>query len=471
MNDVYVTFRIKLPAGHSSITIPVPKNFNDKIFSFVELYLMPAFMSQLAEDYGLDTDDELSDPITFKMNMKIQIVGDLHPNTITLSSNIEDTTEIMRRANIFFEAQKPAGTNCLGFFFDWTDQRFLEQPPDVTWDYFVQNIMALSYYGVPYKKEDHYDALPVSARIVDGANNYLFPIHLNEETLENLRFRMHLAPNIIVNFSTDEHLITMGYTGAQIGPRKARNQFQFLNENANNYKTFVGDVALRISLPQQRDLKMFLDTYLPQYTSDIVTIETTKKEARKNVTLVEAVKRALDKLTKITNIVTSIIYQEATKTFMFVFPNNVGLPIKLRMPTELTERLGFNIVGEIGATRARGLPVDDAPDFDNAMAKARALVFDTGMVVVSDENSRSMMTADMYENFVANLMPHSDGVLKLSSFSDTRPKMRLPSVFTGSSDKIPASFRLHRYFDNGNRVSLQWLEDAFVVGVLRGSDM
>jgi hypothetical protein len=141
------------------------------------------------------------------------------------------------------------------------------------------------------------------------------------------------------------------------------------------------------------------------------------------------------------------------------------------MPTELTERLGFNIVGEIGATRARGLPVDDAPDFDNAMAKARALVFDTGMVVVSDENSRSMMTADMYENFVANLMPHSDGVLKLSSFSDTRPKMRLPSVFTGSSDKIPASFRLHRYFDNGNRVSLQWLEDAFVVGVLRGSDM
>jgi hypothetical protein len=470
MSDVFVPFRIKVPAGHSTFTVNVPRVFNNKIFSVAELFLVPSNYSLLAEDFNLDTDDELDDPVNYDVHLKIEIIGDLYPFEFTLPTQVQNTPDVARLTNIYFDVKKPVGIKNIPFFFDWTDLRFLEQPPDVSWDHYVRTTMALSYYGVPFKEELHYNALPLSAQNVPGANNYLFPTQLNAITLQHLRFRMFFSPNSISTFSTDEQLLSMGFSAEQIGPRRSNRRFNFGNVSLKAYGTEQASNQLTFVMEQKNQLKIGLFQNLSHFTSSNVSCQTTKKQQRKNVDIIVAVKKALEELSTFTNIITSANYYSATSVFAMIFPENNNIAVTIVMPTELTERLGFGLSGEIDHRHGTGQPFSDKPDFENAVAKARALVYDTSIVVVTDDNSRSNTTSDTSENFVANLMPSWEGVLKLTNLFHKAPKMRLPTVFTGSSNKIPATFRLHRYLDSERMMNLQWLEDAYVFGILRGSD-
>jgi hypothetical protein len=186
----------------------------------------------------------------------------------------------------------------------------------------------------------------------------------------------------------------------------------------------------------------------------------------------DAVQKTLNKISKGCNLEVSVTYEGGDKKrFTFHFPDNPSINITLHPAVELSNRLGFNLISNITKRNPTSTEkCEDTPDIREAEKKARALVQDTGIVIVSDDNSRSVATVGISEQLMASLMP-DEGSLKMSKCDDDPPKMQLPSVFTGSAATVPATFKLHRFLDDGHLVNLQWKHDGYIYGVLRGTSV
>jgi hypothetical protein len=213
-----------------------------------------------------------------------------------------------------------------------------------------------------------------------------------------------------------------------------------------------------------------MENNLSLLESDVVPVALTRKDVRTNTVLWDSVKKTLNILTEASNLNVQLDYIAAEKKFKFAFPVNDLLNVSLHPSQDLANRLGFNLISNITKMNAKSTEkCEDTPDLVDAEKKARAMAYDTSIVIVSNEYSSSMMTAGISEQFMASLMPTWSGTLKLSPISDTLPKMRLSNVYSGSSDTVPATFRLHRYLDHENLVNFQWRHDAYIYGVLQGS--
>jgi hypothetical protein len=375
---------------------------------------------------------------------------------------------LSKSINDFFESRKPEGLARLGLFFDWTDVRYSKETMNMTWDQYVQS-NALSFYGEAYRPDRHFNALPVSARDLKGVNNYLFPTHPSEEDAESLRFRMNVAPNAKGRFSSDNQLLNLGFSEKQMKERIEK-RYEFSNPFPGLYESFVAENPYTYDLSKKTVFRITLVVPKSNFVSDPVKVVLTRKQLRINTEVRDAVQKALVKLKDLSNIVVEMRYDASLKTFKFSFPINPALLVSLNPAIELANRLGFKFNTTITKRNPESTEkVDDTPDLTEAEKKARALVYDTSIVIVSDENSRSMFTVGISETFMASLMPTMAGTLELSQFCNTMPKMMLPSVFTGSSDVVPATFRLNRFLDHENLVKLQWKHDAYVIGVLKGT--
>jgi hypothetical protein len=467
--DINVPFNIKIPAGHSKFIIPVPKAFNDRMFQFSELTLMPDYLSLLAADFQMDTDEELDELVDFPMYLSAGIQGNLYPGIISIPSTIVTTPALIQFLNPVIEGLKPEGLKRLGLFFDWTDLTFV--PGKETWDDYVKD-KAMEYYGEVYNPGKHFNALPVSARDVKGANNYLFPTMPSDETRLSLRFRMHVAPNTVGMYSSDLQLYDLGFTRAQLGKRNAKKQYEFRNEKDGDFQMFQAEEEYIQALNKKTPLKISLTILTDNFISASRSVLVTRRQVRTNTEMLTAVKKTLLELVDLSNINLGLTYDndEKIKKFTFSFPANPVLNVTLHPAVELSNRLGFNLISNITKRNATSTEkCEDTPDIKEAEKKARALVYDTRIVIVTDDNSSSMMTVGISEKLMASLMPFLDGSLKMSQCDITPPKMRLPSVFTGSSDVVPATFKLHRFLDHENLVNLQWKHDGYVFGVLRGT--
>jgi hypothetical protein len=467
--NINVPFRIKIPAGQCKFTIPVPKDFNDRLYSFNELVLEPDFMSLLAADYEMDTDEELHEVVEYPMFVSAAINGTLYPGVVAIPSTVVTTPQLAKFVSDIFEGLKPEGLKRDGHFFDWVDLSY--DPKEETWDAYVRK-KALAYYGREFDPAVHFNALPSSVRDLKGTNNYLFPTQPPDAVKIQLRFRMWVAPNIVAWYTSDLQLYDLGFSKAQLGNRNKKKQYEFANDKDNGYQMFQAEEEYMTNVSKKTPLKISLPTNTKNFVSGIENVLVTREKARINVEMLAETSKALVQLVEMSNVVMALTYDPDAKKFKFSFPTNPALDVTLHPAENLSQRLGFNLISNISNQNPESVEkVEDARDIKNAEKKARALVHDTSIVIVSDDNSKSMTTVGISEQFMASLMPTVDGTLVMSKCEEHAPRMRLPSVFTGSSAIVPATFKLHRFLDHENLVNLQWRHDCYVYGVLRGSPL
>lgn len=472
--EVYVPFKQRVPLGRSDFTVNVPQIYNDRHFFFSSLVLMPDFYSKEAQAENLENQEVLDTPIDYEVFFKIifNTIPPFYPDTFNfpIREGVTTTVELAGAVNDFFEIHKPAVASRLGLFFDWVDLRF--QGDRSGWDNWVQNVMAVAYYGEPYDAAKHFDALPISARSVTGSNNYLIPTNLTEENLEHLRYRIVLAPNTTAALSTPWPFFNMGFVGSQLGKRGKNNKLRVSNQENATFEFVTANASFKEHLDKTAILKIDLEITNTDYVSDTSIVSVTKGESVKNINYQTALKKVLDVISYESNIKFDTSYNEAEKTFSFTFPSDRAIRLStFVVPPDLSERLGFDLVTDITINNKKGQPVPDDVDVKNTEAKARALGYDTGVVVVSNANVRSNTTAGINEEFMCSLYPTSTGTFEIPHLESCyKPATtKLPNFYTSSTGVVPAHFKLSRFLDNDDLVHLDWKNGAYVSGLLRGS--
>ena len=470
---VTVPFKKRIPAGHANFTIEVPKSYSDMRFFFSSFYITPDFYSTEAALEELEDPEEAETPILFDMGVKnvYPKKADFYPGTFELDKAVTKTAQVMTKVNAFFEGHKPQICLSLGTFFDWTDKRF--DADEETWDEFME-IMAMEYYGEALDKTKHYNALPLSARSIPLVNNYLFPTLEIENVRENISFRLWMAPNTGTNFSTDGHLRAMGFTPKQIGKRSGQKKFVFKNQLYAHFEVVRAQNAPQFDIPQE-SLKNLLKIDLRALTSVFIPteikMEMKKKDSFKNENYATAMKKAMQDLSACTNTRVNVNYDEATKKFKFIFPPNPDvLRTTITLPTDLAERLGFGLVDSINRDRTEGDRVDDDFDITKTETKARALGYDTGMILVTNESKTSNTLIGISDQLMCTVYPNAVGVYSISPLENCfePPTMSLPNFFSGGQNDVSVPYKLYRFLDNNEPAKLDWKNGAFVCGQLRG---
>ena len=394
----------------------------------------------------------------------------LYPDSITIPATTINPYTFAKEINEFFETKKPVGTNYLGMFFDWYDVRF-DNVEDLTWDEYVREITAIEYYGVDFDEKLHYNKLPPSARSVPGANNYLFPTSVSDELYKHLRWRINLAPMVDGLFSTPSQLFDMGFTLEQLGnQRRYKSKFVIENDSKVNFRTMMAENIPLVFLDKKYQCIVSLKSYLSTYSTHPIEFSLTKEESLKNSNYAKKIKKTLLDYNKESNFIMGFNYNDTTKKFSFVFPDNPILNFNVvEIPLELSERLGFDFVTDIKKTANTGGEVNDTFDIKEAETKARALAYDTSIVIISHNNSSANTTAGINSAYMAALYPSGFGTLEISPVEACfkPPTMKLPITLHGTPVTVPATFKLSRFLDNNKLTNLIWTNGAYIFGILR----
>jgi len=424
LKEVYVSFKTRIPAGSCKFVVKVPKLNTDRQFFFSSLFLTPDFYSLEAEKENLDDPDVLNTPISYMLQLKtvFTLSSALHPDEFWFPKSYTKHSELLEKTNNFFEVKKPSVCPHLGCFYDWTDLRYREDEGE-TWNEFVRK-MAIVYYNVPFDESKHFNALPPSARSVPDANNYLFPTELNQENLDNLRIRLFLAPNINASISTVGQMKSLGFTRDQLAKRQ-NNRVLVESYNFPGYSIIEAEGPMLETFTNKNQFKLALN----------------------------------------------IGYNGDKKEFTFTFPiHDAIVNCTLIVAKDLAERLGFGLITDISETNKKGERVEDNIDVSKSEARARALGYDCGVLIVTNEGTSSNLMSGFSDQFMCCLYPTSTGTFEIpmleSCFSP--PTMSMPQQFQSASGFVPITFKLSRFLDTDEPVNLDWKNGAFISGLLRG---
>ena len=139
------------------------------------------------------------------------------------------------------------------------------------------------------------------------------------------------------------------------------------------------------------------------------------------------------------------------------------------MDPELSQRLGFGLGGTVTEENAKGKKIIDSSDVKDSRKKAIALAYDTGIVVISDENSFSCSTVGIFERVMGNLYPTHDGQLKLSEYDVCHDPatMKVPHYMDDSDGFVKARFKLWRFDENKVLIPLVFKMGSYIQGNLK----
>ena len=470
---IFVPFKVKVPAGHSFFTIPIPKKYLDRIFSFDNVMLINYLYSDQAQAFDEETEEELKEmlsiPVRFKVlfliDRKLKFYGDVYE----MPATIKKTVELVQQLNAHFELLKPSGIYITPLFFDWIDTRFKDITEEDEDTYYQR--MAPVYYGEAYNANKHYNALPHSARNIRMANNYLIPTQWTDDLLLNFRLRMNIAPNSVGNFSTDSYLLSLGFDSSQYGKRKyTTDSFKMENRILRSFRTVEanGEILPELIVTPNK-FRMSMDISEVNFISEDFFLKITKKDSIKNERFETELKKVFMDIEKTCNISYGVTYNATTKRFQFQFPsNNKMTKMKVVLPGDLAERLGFKLNGEITPKKSIGesLVVVDPKETED---RARALSHETGLIIVSDYNTGTNTTVGIGKRYMAALYPTETGnmVMNVNEICNQQPVMTLPSV-NMTNEYIPVTFLLSRFSGHNKLVNLVWKEGFTMQGTLRG---
>jgi hypothetical protein len=198
-------------------------------------------------------------------------------------------------------------------------------------------------------------------------------------------------------------------------------------------------------------------------------LKNTKKDSIKNERFETELKKVFLDIEKICNISYGVTYNATTKRFQFQFPsNNRMTKMKVVLPGDLAERLGFELNGEITPKKSIGesLVVVDPKETED---RARALSHETSLIIVSDYNTGTNTTMGIGKRYMAALYPTETGnmVMNVNEICDQQPVMTLPSV-NMTNEYIPVTFLWSRFSGHNKLVNLVWKEGFTMQGTLRG---
>jgi hypothetical protein len=130
------------------------------------------------------------------------------------------------------------------------------------------------------------------------------------------------------------------------------------------------------------------------------------------------------------NISFGVTFNAATKRFQFQFPsNNRMAKMKVVLPGDLAERLGFKLNREITPKKSIGesLVVVDPKETED---RARALSHETGLIIVLEYNTRTNTTVGIGKQYMAaiDLTEMGNMVMHVNEICNQQPVMTLPSV-------------------------------------------
>jgi hypothetical protein len=142
--------------------------------------------------------------------------------------------------------------------------------------------------------------------------------------------------------------------------------------------------------------------------------------------------------------------------------------MKVVLPSDLAERLGFEFNMEITPKKSIGEPlvVVDPKETED---RARALSNKTSLIIVSDYNTGTSTMVGIGKQYMAALYPTETGnmVMHVNKICNQQPVMTLPIV-NMTNEYIPVTFLLLRFLNHNRLGNLVWKEGFKMQGTLRG---
>ena len=455
--DVRTLFHLRLEPGQTNFKIerpPACKGKNNVGFSFACVHLTPDFYSRQATLYKMNP--TLEEAISYKAKLTFNYLDSLYQGTeYTLFSQTMKIGELVESINRHFDTVKPSCLKGVPFFIDWwypgADSTQLSE------NEFYQS-SAVIFYNKNYDEAQHWNGLPSSVRHIAGVNNFLFPTTSDKDVLSHIRLRLWIAPNTTVSFSSDNILLALGIKS--LGPRGKHNRFQFENTSETEYRYIDMEEAPKLQIsPGSGRSKIYLSPLTQQIASDPFQIFTTRERELDNGQLAVDLNKNISLEAAKYNVSFGLWFSEADKTFKFSFPENPGLKIVIRLSAPLVYRLGYGYGERI---RKENAATSMATDVNEELSqKSQTLVFDTGMTIITMDNTGNNCTFGFQDEVMSVLYPKKPGIL------ESHPNVT-PSVVPFCTGTNELSFTIWRFSENNTPIPLSWKTGGYLDGVLVG---
>lgn len=459
---VNIPFRKRLEVGETTFKLNVPRKFlqqSDRTFGFQTITLLPEYQSKQAYVYNMDPQSELKQEVKNSFYLEVTYDSQYYKATTwSFAQPITGMGSLLQQLNNHFDSKKPPGSLFPPVVFDWISVIGLDTPDDLR-EYYVEN--AKDFYNEPYNEQKHGNALPPSLASRYELNNLIYPTTNNPEVLDLIRIRMFLAPNVTVTFSNESLPKTLGFSDEQIPARNTRNQVAFANTNASSFEEFVClDEPKKVSATELKTARVNVYATNDFVYSPLGELKTTRGRERKCEQLADDYQQNISSLARKMNLYMSLIFDRAMKKFSIVYPNNFNVHIDIKTKPHVCKQLGFEPLDVI-KYRATADAIPDDSNVHEIEQKARALVYDTGMVVVDLNQQVSQQNSYSGTATMATLEPVYDGVMR------NLPGVEMPRVMVTYFDPV-LEFVLYRIGDDDQPHSLEWSVGAFVQGLLVG---
>lgn len=482
-SDVSTHFRINIPSGHSSFTIPVPRNYiqdTQRRFFFKELHILPEFFSLEVEKHQWDADPQLDSYVERDVQVRIdyQDPRTAYGSTFDHGNVAMNTADFVSKFNKHFEREKPSSVQSTPFFIDWIDDTLQDVHEPATY----VPMQGTVYYGEPCNESKHSNALPSSVQELEGANNYLPPLDGKMTPFINfltrIRLRIWMAPYTRAVFSNVNLFVSeLGFKEEDLGT-PTKNQVHLVNDRPYWKAKATATAAPKLELGKLQ-FKLTLQASDTPIISRIKHISMLGREWLDNSKLTSILVQAFQQAARSTNTVFSLVFDVTNKKFKFNFPEaGSNAVVTIVCDPEFAHRLGFGYESQI----VRGMAAaaqKDRHSTDDALKRALAVVFDTGPIICQYDQMSSNTTSGLCDKTVAALYPTASGTLSMPARGcvcafATGPGMSpdsFPVVVNTQSAaaRAPVTFHLKRIYDDQSISDFVWNCDATVYGEMQGS--
>jgi hypothetical protein len=481
LQDVIVPFRERIPAETSTFSIQVPRQYApNRLFYFSRLFLSPNLFNVEAKELKLEAnaEDQLAAAAdyNFEVNLTAQFpnVKAFFPNAY--NNKLPATDTFITSVNQYFDSQKPEFALQCPFFFDWVDLNNRSEHDYETYARFTGMI----FYNEPYDKAKHAGNLPQSVATMEGVNDLKNPIHTMNEALAfaRFRYRLWLAPYTRITFSSESPLVDLGFTPEQFGARTVMKQIEIVNPTYR-YRVWNVGVNMPSKLFTKWDFKMTASPFSAFFYSARYPLQLSPEKWDNSEELGKILANVVKKLATDINVSISFEYDANSFKFIVKFPAADTVLLFLNLTNEVCARLGYSGVAAIhkGSTPEPVAPLTAASaaaaadqTSTDAQKKCVSICYDTGLVIVSLEQTRANSTCGIDDYHMASLFPHSSGTMQMAAWPNPSlaPCTAVP-LSTGASTVVPLHFNLSRIYDNQTVADFAWKQEAFIYGELRGT--
>jgi hypothetical protein len=474
MEDSLVPFRQFIPPETSTFQVSVPfRDLNGRKFHFERLALSPDFYSKEAASFGVEAAEE--ELVVYKTDLRLEadFVGDKKNFGPSFKlQTLLTAREFITEFNSFFENDKSDFMKRCPVFFDWTDIS-LSHPVNYIKEASVHEEV---WYGLgtSYSWEMHGNGLPASLADLPVANPLKYPpagvFGGEEETKENFRVRLFLAPFLKVTFSVLGPLQDLGFSVSQFGEQKTARQITIINPSAF-YVNITASSPPSVKLASSScTINVFPSD--PRVMSFNRTLEISAADYKNHEILAERLNAKIQECAEELNVNFSLQFDLGSNKFHFSFPSSdqISLLLFLQKP-ELSLRMGFyynNIISKTSKAKEMAAVGPLASNMTDLLNKCTSLCYDTGIVLCTLDQASSNATSGAMDYFMASLLPTSSGVMEMDKCGlEELPGVVLNSP-SGFGSRIPFKFQLLRIYDNQELRKFAWKNGAWIYGMLKG---